>query len=138
MTNSGKLCVLAGVVAMGGGAVAAFPAVAQSASSLAVLDRLTTGQWEVRERGSGSKRQICVRSGYELIQLRHRGAQCSRHVVESGTNEVTIQYTCRGNGYGRTHVRRETGELVQIESQGIADGQPFEFSAEARRTGSCR
>ena len=28
--------------------------------------------------------------------------------------EVTVQYTCRGRGYGRTHIRRETNRLVQI------------------------
>jgi hypothetical protein len=50
---------------------------------------------------------------------------------------VVVQYTCRGKGYGRTHIRRETGRLVQIDSQGIAGGLPFEFSAEARRVGDC-
>ena len=113
------------------------PLAAQS-DSLAVLDKLTPGQWEIRERGSDKKTRICVRDGYELIQLRHRGQQCSRHVVESRGNDITVQYTCRGNGYGRTNVRRESATLGQIESQGIAGGLPFEFSAEARRIGSCR
>ena len=48
-----------------------------------------------------------------------------------------MQYTCRGRGYGRTHIRRETGRLVQIESQGIVDGLPFDFVAEGRRIGEC-
>ena len=58
-------------------------------------------------------------------------------VVEDGARDVTVQYTCRGNGYGRTHIRKETGTLVQIDSQGISGGKPFQFTAEARQTGRC-
>lgn len=126
-----------GAIAIGTAAVLALaPATAQS--SLGMLSKLDRGQWEVRDRDSGATQRICVRDGTELIQLRHRGAACNRFVVEDGANEVTVQYTCRGNGYGRTHIRRETGELAQIDSQGIAGGKPFQFAAEARRTGSCR
>lgn len=113
------------------------PAAAQG-PSLAMLGTLEDGQWEVRNRDTGESRRVCVRSGQELIQLKHGGAGCSRFVVEDGASAVTVQYTCRGNGYGRTNIRRETTSLVQIDSQGIADGLPFEFSAEARRVGSCR
>ena len=116
-------------------AVVAAPALAQA--SLAMLDSLDKGGWELRFRDGSTARKVCVRSGREFIQLRHRGSGCNRFVVEDGAREVTIQYTCRGNGYGRTSIRKETGSLVQIDSQGIADGKPFEFSAEARRTGGC-
>lgn len=113
------------------------PAAAQG-PSLAMLGTLEPGQWEVRNRESGEVRRVCLRSGQELIQLRHGAAACSRFVVEDGASAVTVQYTCRGNGYGRTSIRRETATLAQIDSQGIADGLPFEFSAEARRVGACR
>lgn len=116
-------------------AVVAAPALAQA--SLAMLDSLDKGGWELRYRDGSTARKVCLRSGREFIQLRHRGSGCNRFVVEDGAREVTIQYTCRGNGYGRTSIRKETGSLVQIDSQGIADGKPFEFSAEARRTGGC-
>ena len=116
-------------------AVVAAPALAQA--SLAMLDSLDKGGWELRYRDGSTARKVCLRSGREFIQLRHRGSGCNRFVVEDGAREVTIQYTCRGNGYGRTSIRKETGSLVQIDSQGIADGKPFEFSAEARRTGAC-
>jgi hypothetical protein len=113
------------------------PAVAQ-APSLAMLGSLDDGQWDVRYRDGSASRKVCVRTGQELIQLQHRDSGCSRFVVEDGTNVVTVQYTCRGNGYGRTSIRRETPSLVQIDSQGIANGLPFQFAAEARRTGTCR
>ena len=114
----------------------AVPAVGQA--SLAMLGSLEKGGWEVRYRDGSAPRNVCVRSGQELIQLRHSETGCNRFVVEDGKSEVTVQYTCRGNGYGRTNIRRENTGLVQIDSQGIVDGRPFQFSAEARRTGACR
>jgi len=121
--------------AMIGGVVLA--AGATQAAELAMLASLDKGEWTLRVRDDGSQQKICVRSGQEFVQLRHRQPGCSRFVVQDGANEVIVQYTCRGNGYGRTSVRRESSGLVQIRSQGIVDGAPFAISAEARRTGSC-
>ena len=106
-------------------------------AALSMLGSLDKGGWEVRFRDGSGARKICVRSGREFIQLRHRDGSCNRFVVEDAANQVTVQYTCRGNGYGRTNIRKESPTLVQIDSQGIADGKPFQFSAEARRTGGC-
>ncbi len=116
-------------------AIVGVPALAQA--SLAMLDGLERGGWEVRYRDGSSAQRICVRTGRELIQLRHSDSGCNRFVVEDEASDVTVQYTCRGNGYGRTHIRKETSGLVQIDSQGIAGGKPFQFTAEARQTGSC-
>ena len=123
-------CAAVPAVLLGGAALAQ--------SSLAMLDTLDRGGWELRYRGGGTPRNICVRSGRDFIQLRHNQSGCNRFVVEDGKSEVTVQYTCRGNGYGRTHIRKEGNNLVQIDSQGIVDGRPFQFSAEARHTGRCR
>ena len=115
----------------------AIPAFAQS-DSLAMLGALTKGEWTITFRDGSPARKVCVRDGLELIQIRHTGSNCSRYVVEDASSKVTVQYTCRNNGYGRTNVRRETASLVQIQSQGIESGLPFQFDAEARRTGACR
>ncbi len=85
----------------------------------------------------GNVRKICLRTGREFLQLRHPGTNCNRFVVENSASDVTVQYTCRGNGYGRTHIRKESTGLVQIDGQGIAGGKPFQFTAEARQTGRC-
>lgn len=114
----------------------AAPGLAQG-NGLAMLSTLTKGEWTIKQRGGVPDRKICVRTGAELIQLKHREAGCNQFVVENGAARVTVQYTCPGNGYGRTSIRRETGSLVQLESQGIHDGTPFQFIAEARRTGTC-
>ena len=124
------------------GAVAAAVTLASApleaqAPELAMLDTLAKGGWTLRDRNDGSEQRICVRDGREFIQLRHRQPACSRFIVQDAADEVVVQYTCRGNGYGRTSIRREGTALVQIRSQGIEGGTPFSFNAEARRSGSC-
>lgn len=118
-------------------AAAAVPAMGQK-PALGMLDLLEPGAWDLRERGAGGGVQnLCLDSGRKLIQLRHQGLPCSSVVIQDDVSEVTVQYTCRGHGYGRTHIRRESGGLIQIDSQGIVNGLPFSFAAEGRRSGSC-
>jgi hypothetical protein len=114
----------------------AWPAAAQ-APELAMLGTLAKGNWTLRDRADGTQRRICVRDGRELIQLRHREGGCNRFVVEDGSSQVVVQYTCPGNGYGRTTIRRESSGLVQVSSSGIVDGAPFAYSAEGRQSGGC-
>lgn len=124
-------------MAMAGCAVLAVPASSQR-PALGMLDQIEPGRWEIRLR-DGTRRTypICIDNGRKLIQLRHEALNCDRLVIDDRADQVTVQYTCRGRGYGRTSIRRETGRLVQIQTQGIAEGLPFEFAAEARRTGEC-
>lgn len=118
-------------------AAGAVPAAGQR-SGLGMLDRLQDGMWEIRHRSpDNSVKRICLQNGRGLIQLRHSQPNCERQVVDDKASEVAVQYTCRGHGYGLTRIRRETDTLVQIDSQGVANGQPFSFSAEGRRVGDC-
>lgn len=113
------------------------PAVGQR-QGLAMLNQLEGGRWELRDRATRAPVvQICLQDGRRLIQLRHPSSICEQLIISDNPGEVTVQYTCRGRGYGRTNIRRETGRLVQIESQGIVDGLPFDFAAEGRRIGDC-
>lgn len=105
--------------------------------ALAMLDQLEPGRWELRLRDAPGMERLCLRDGRRLIQLRHPQEQCERFIVNDDANDVTVQYTCRGRGYGRTHIRRESPRIVHLESQGIAAGLPFNFAAEARRVGEC-
>lgn len=120
------------------GLLAAFSApAAGDRPALAMLNDLDAGRWELRVRDDGSVERLCLPDVKRLIQLRHPADSCDRLIVIDEASEVTVQYTCRGRGYGRTHIRRETSRLVQIDTQGIADGLPFAFAAEARRVGDC-
>lgn len=130
-----RALALTGLLA-GVGLFVAVPGLAQG-NGLTMLGTLAKGEWTIKQRGGAPDRKICLKSGAELIQIMHRDSGCNRFVVEDGAARVTVQYTCPGNGYGRTSIRRETASLVQLESQGIHDGMPFQLVGEARRTGSC-
>ena len=119
------------------GTAAAYGAADPSAKGL--LSSLDHGDWELRIRNdNGAKRHICFDGGLQLVQLGHAGMNCKSVVLSNTPEQITVQYTCPGQGYGRTSIRRETHRLVQIDSQGIAQGVPFAFAAEARRVGACR
>lgn len=133
MIRFGKLRILLGCIGLG---AIASPLVAQVAE-LAMLDTLQPGMWELRQRTDGTRRTMCVRNGRDFIQLQHRQAGCTRFVVQDDAQEVTVQYTCRGDGYGRTTIRKEGSGLVQLRSQGSQGGSPFAIEGEARRTGTC-
>lgn len=109
-----------------------------NAPDLPALSGIERGMWELRERGSSAPpRRICVADPLALMQVEHGGAACSRFVIDSQPRRATVHYTCPGAGHGRTTIRIETGRLIQLDSQGIADNSPFDFSYEGRRTGSC-
>ncbi|MBX9663250.1 MAG: hypothetical protein K5Q19_07935 [Novosphingobium sp.] len=103
-----------------------------------MLDQLQPGQWEVRDRDlAGGRSRLCIESGRRLIQIRHMREVCRSFTVQDTADTVTVHYTCPGNGYGQTSVRYESAQLVQLETQGIAHGLPFNFRAEVRRIGTC-
>ena len=125
-------CSLLALGLAGAGAVPA------QTPSLAMLDRLEKGSWQLRERGKDAVLQtVCLGDARRMIQIQHPRANCSRYIIEDTPGSVTVHYTCPGAGHGRTTIRSETNRLVQIDTQGIADGRPFSQAIEARRAGAC-
>jgi hypothetical protein len=102
------------------------------------FSRIQPGEWQLRALdNSQPARRLCIDDPYDLIQLRHPGAACSRFVLMNEAQSATVHYTCTGAGYGRTTFKVETSELVRIESQGLANQSPFQMSLEGRRLGPC-
>lgn len=102
------------------------------------FEHIEPGQWQLRALdNSAPVRRLCVGDGYDLVQLRHPGAACSRFVLANEPETATVHYTCTGAGYGRTTIRVETPQLVHIDSQGLANRSPFQVALEARRLGKC-
>lgn len=113
---------------------------APSAPRMSALRQLEKGQWELRERGArptSAPKRICVGDPSQLLQVQHKDGGCSRFVVADTEERAVVTYQCNGRGNGRTDLRVETPRLVQIDSQGVADGAPFALSIEGRRTGDC-
>ena len=127
----------------GGAGGAAFAVLLSAAATAAqhdlpVLGRLETGLWELRNLdGGGRFAAICLGDRGALTQLQHRRVACERSVVAQGQDTVEVRYNCPA-AFGHTVIRVETPRLARIESQGIDNGLPFGFRAEARRVGDCR
>lgn len=127
------------LIALGAVLLVSPAASAPQPGKLGALARLEPGRWQLRDLDNvrAAPQSICVADPTVLIQLRHRGAPCSRLVLSQNAETATVQYTCPANGFGRTSLRLETPRLAQIDTQGIADNAPFAYRAEARRVGSC-
>lgn len=102
------------------------------------LQRLETGEWELHDRDGGAEtRKLCVSDLRQLLQVQHGQELCRSFTVSDSAHAATVTYDCAAAGNGRTDLRVETTRLVQIRSQGIAQGAPFAFAAEGRRIGDC-
>lgn len=107
--------------------------------AMPALQIIQTGQWFLKSRaGPGRDRSICVSDPRVLLQVEHGAAACNRFVIANTRRETTVHYTCPGSGHGRTTIRVETPRLIQIETQGIAQQEPFAVEFEGRRTGECK
>ena len=124
---------IAGAFLLLGGVAGALPV---QAPTLALLGKLEHGAWQLRE-ADGSTQDLCLIDPNALLQIRHGKAQCSRFVIAEATDRATVHYTCPGQGHGRTTIIVETPRLVRIETQGVADGAPFQLELEGRRSGAC-
>lgn len=128
---TGLLCMSAGSGAL---------AFAQG-GDLSLLESLERGLWQLRAVGGGTSgaaaSQICVGDPVRLTQIQHGSAACDYYVVRSTPNAVTVSYSCSGQGQGLTTIRKESGKLIHIQSQGIRNNSPFSFAVEARRSSAC-
>lgn len=104
--------------------------------TLAATDALQPGLWRLQAEGE-APRNICVSDVEALVQLRHAGSACSRLVIDNQKSTATVHYSCPGAGWGRTTLKVVTPRAAIIETQGIAENAPFQFSADAHRIGEC-
>jgi hypothetical protein len=137
MSKASKL-VLSGILALCAGSAAQGVAAQDGGALLQTLER---GLWQLRAIGGGASgaaaSQLCLGDPKLLVQIQHGSTACTQLIVEQSVNSVTISYSCKGAGQGLTTIRRESGRLVQIKSQGIRNNSPFSFSVEGRRAGTC-
>ncbi len=138
MTTRNIKLVVAGFLSLGAGSAVQSVAAQDGGSVLQTLER---GLWQLRAVGSGGSAaaasELCVADPRMLAQIQHGTANCTHQIVESTGNSVTISYVCKGAGQGLTTIRKESGRLALIKSQGIRNNSPFSFSVEARRSGGC-
>jgi hypothetical protein len=118
------------------GVAAAAPVFAFALPNLEAFSKLERGRWQLRDAG-GETRSICLGPPLAFIQLEHSGASCEQEVLANDKDGATVHYSCPGRGFGHTSIRVETPRLARIDTQGLVDGRPFSYRAEARKAGSC-
>jgi hypothetical protein len=134
----GYVLKIAGLALAFAGLSGAAPAPADPMASLTALNAIQPGQWVLRARdGTGTARTLCLGDVRQLLQIRHSGATCTRFVIGNDPSQAVIAYSCASAGNGRTSVRVETPRLIQIDSQGIVNNEPFNLTLEGRRVGEC-
>ena len=126
-------------IALGAILVVTTPASTQGRDELALLSTLQPGRWELRDidNDRAAPRSMCIADPGILTQIQHRASPCSRLVIGSDTNSVTVHYTCPAGGFGRTTVRVNSPRSARLETQGIDRGRPFEYRNDLRRIGRC-
>jgi hypothetical protein len=133
-----KMRVFAALALIPVGLAASHAAAGEAPVALAALARLEPGQWELHSRDPANPSfRLCVKDLSDLLQVRHIGKSCSHFVVEDKPMRASVTYACPKAGHGRTDLRVETSRLIQLSSQGVADGLPFALNLEGRRTGEC-
>ena len=128
----------AAALGLAGMMLAGVPAHGLATADFTALAKLERGRWEVVRSGPDKKpRSLCLGDPMLLTQVEHGAGACTRELVDSAADGGTVQYRCTGRGYGHTRVRIETPRWVRLDTQGIVDGKPFAWRAEARRVGRC-
>ena len=112
-------------------------ALALGAATLPPVIAHSSGLWEVSRSATGARpTKICAPAAL-FTQWEQRQSRCTRTVMSSSPVDAVVTYTCRGGDFGRSNVRVITPRTLRIETQGISQGFPFNYTLHARRVGNC-
>ena len=109
---------------------------------LKLFDGFRAGMWQLTPRDSagspGTFAPQCLASADRLIHTGHSSADgtCGHTVVEDSVDRATVTYVCKGQGYGRTSLRRD-GDGFVVDAQGIDGRDPYELRGDYKRVGDC-
>ena len=113
-------------------------AAVMAAARPAAFAQAAPGMWEISGYpGSKAPARECIGNLALLAQYEHRRQNCSSSGVSDHAPSSVIQYSCPGGGFGRTTVTMITPRSLRIETQGIANNLPFNYTLQARRIGDC-
>ena len=121
------------------GLAIAAPAGVAAAAMPQALAKVAGGLWEISGApGTQGPVRQCVFDVLKLAQYEHRGKPCTRSVISDSPREMTISYKCGAAGFGRSDIEVVTPRALTINTQGISDKLPFNYTLLARRVGECQ
>ena len=93
---------------------------------------------KMRQPGGAAQ---CLTSPDFIIHAGHDAASagsCEHTIIENTPERAIVTYVCKGQGYGRTDVRRDANGVFVVEAQGIAGKDPYDMRGEFKRVGDCK
>jgi hypothetical protein len=121
-----------------GAAAAALVLLLSAAQRPTALAQTSPGLWEISGMpGEAAPARRCLIDTAALAQVEHRGQSCTRVIVSDAPSTAVIHYTCTNGGFGRTQMTVLTPRSIRVETQGISNGAPFNYTVNARRVGAC-
>ena len=106
-----------------------------AAAAPSVLAGVNGGLWEVS--GQGAPVRLCLADPLLLAAYEHRSTRCTRSVIRSDGQSAVVSYSCSGGGFGHSELSVLTPRSLQIDTQGILGGEPYNYVLDARRLGDC-
>lgn len=103
------------------------------------LSGVSGGEWELSGlNGARAPVARCVANPLDFGAIAHANAKCT--VTQLGEQGVTVRVNaqCGAAGFAQGTIKVITPRSLRVELSGIADGAPFAFVAQARRTGECK
>jgi hypothetical protein len=129
--------IRAGIAAigLGGGALVALGA----ATRPATLTEVKAGMWELSGLpGASAPARVCIADVDQLTRYEHRAKNCTGKAISDTGRSTVIEYSCgSAAGFGRTKIDMITPRNLKINTQGISDSLPFNYTLSARRVGDC-
>lgn len=128
-------------------AALALTAAATDAPALQVLGDFSAGQWQVSPADADSRMRRpkgdnqCLADVMPIVHAGHESAAagaCTHTVVQDAADRGIVTYVCKGQGYGRTDIRKLPDGGYIVDAQGIAGSDPYEMKGVFKRTGDCR
>ena len=109
-----------------------------AAQPLPTLAQTEPGLWEVSGApGTKAPVRLCVTDVPALARFEHREKTCTARVLKRAGSLTAFEYSCGAEGFGHSDVEALTPRSLRISTQGISDGQPFNYVLQARRMADC-
>ena len=109
-----------------------------AAQPLPTLAQTQPGLWEISGApGAKMPVRLCVADVPSLSRFEHRGKACTSRVLKRAGSLTAFEYSCASAGFGHSDVEALTPRSLRISTQGISNGQPFNYVLQARRMADC-
>ena len=92
--------------------------------------------WKMRAPAGAAQ---CLSGPEGLLQAGQTATSpnCQHTIIEDGVDRAVVTYVCKGQGFGRTEIRRSDANVFVVGAQGVSGRAPFDMKGEYRRTGDC-